>query len=176
MVHVVYQTEGIILGKHDFGEANRWYEIFTEKFGMVKAVAQGARLSKSKLKYNLDLFSYSNFSIIASREFWRIIDAGQEKSGEKIFQDKDKLLLLGKMAKFLKKMIPGEEKNEFVWKELKIFFIILADFDFDKEQARDLEIQMVAKILNNLGYMDKIPESREKIIPAINKAIKESML
>lgn len=164
------------MGKHNLGEANRWYEIFTEKFGMIRAVAQGARLSKSKLKYNLDLFSCGNFSIIASREFWRIIDAEQEKSGEKIFQDQDKLLLLGKIGKLLKKMIPGEEKNEFIWKELKNFFITLADFDINKTQARDLEIQMAAKILNNLGYMDEIPESREKIISAINKAIKESML
>lgn len=176
MAHIIYQTEGIILGKHDFGEANRWYEIFTEKFGMIKAVAQGARLAKSKLKYNLDLFSYSNFSVIASREFWRIIDAEQEKNWKKIFQDSDKLLLLGKIAKFLKKMIPGEEKNECVWTELKDFFIGLSDSDITREQMQNLEIQTVAKILNSLGYMDEIPESKEKIIPAINKAIKESML
>ncbi len=83
MSHVIYQTEGIVLGKRDFGEAERMLYVYTEKFGMVNAIAQGVRYVKSKLRYNLDLFAYGNFSLVAGREIWRITDAEEIKSNRK---------------------------------------------------------------------------------------------
>ena len=49
--------------------------IYTEKFGMIMASAKGVRLEKSKLRNNLSVFSYGEFAVISSRDFWRIVDA-----------------------------------------------------------------------------------------------------
>lgn len=155
MAHVIYQTEGIVLGKRDFGEAERMIYIYTEKFGMIQAMAQGVRYLKSKLRYNLDLFTFGNFSLIAGRDFWRITDAEEIKSNKKIIR----------IANFLMRMIRGEEKNDFVWQKVKKIFLSGGD-----------EINTVAEILHNLGYMAKVPESKKEKIAAINRAIKESML
>lgn len=131
------------------------YSIYTEKFGMIQAVAQGVRYLKSKLRYNLDLFSYGNFALIAGRDFWRITDAEEIKKNKK----------LSGIANFLIRMIKGEEKNDFIWQKVKIFFLSGGD-----------EIETVAGILHNLGYMAEVPESKKEKITAINRAIKESML
>jgi hypothetical protein len=155
MAHIIYQTEGIVLGKKDFGEAERMYNIYTEKFGMIQAMAQGVRYLKSKLKYNLDLFTFGNFSLIAGRDFWRITDAEEIKSNKKNIR----------IANFLMRMIRGEEKNDFIWQKIKKFFLSGGD-----------EIETMAEILHNLGYMAEVPESKKKRIAAINRAIKESML
>ena len=160
MAHNIYQTEGIVLGKRDFGEAERVYNIYTEKFGMVIAVAQGVRLLKSKLRYNLDLFAYGNFSLVAGKDIWRITDADEIKKIED-----NNLPLFSRIAGFLLRMIKGEERSDFIWQKVKEIFLAGAD-----------EAQALAEILHNLGYMDGIPAGKREKIEAINKAIKESML
>ena len=75
MAHQIYLTEGIILKKKDFGEADRLFWIYTEKFGMIMASAKGVRLEKSKLRGNLDVFTYGDFAVISSKDFWRLVDA-----------------------------------------------------------------------------------------------------
>ena len=42
MTSRVYQTEGIIIKRHKFGEADRLLTIFTADFGKVRAIAKGA--------------------------------------------------------------------------------------------------------------------------------------
>ncbi len=148
------------MGKKDFGEAERVYNIYTEKFGMIIAAARGVRLLKSKLRYNLDLFGCGNFSIVAGKDIWRLIDAEEIK---KI--DKGNPPLFSGFANILLRMIKGEEKNDFIWRKVKEFFI-----------SGESEIETVAEILHNLGYIAEIPDSKGPLIRAINKAIKESML
>ncbi len=157
------------MGKRDFGEAERILCIYTEKFGMVNAMAQGVRYAKSKLRYNLDLFAYGNFSLVAGRSadwrIWRITDAEEIKSNKKIIGNEKNLKMFSRIANFLTRMIKGEERNDFIWQEVKKIFLSGGD-----------EIETVAKILHNLGYIAEIPEFKKEKISAINRAIKESML
>lgn len=160
MAHNIYQTEGIVLSKRDFGEAERVYNIYTEKFGMITAMARGVRLLKSKLRYNLDLFAYGNFSLVAGKEIWRVTDA------EEIKKIKDNNTpLFSRIAGFLLRMIKGEERSDFIWQKVKNLFLLGAD-----------EAEILAEILHNLGYMASIPQDKKEKVLAINKAIKESML
>jgi DNA repair protein RecO (recombination protein O) len=161
MIYRIYTTEGIILAKRDFGEAERLFYIYTEQFGMILAVARGARYIKSKLRSNLGLFDYNNFSLINAKETWKITDVGELKK----FEDFKNLSIFARVAGFLTRMVRGEEKNNFIWEELKRFFL-----------TPDSEVFFLAKILHNLGYMPEIPESKKNLIPAVNRAIRESML
>lgn len=164
MAYTIYQTEGIVISKKDFGEAERVYKIYTEKFGMITATAQGVRNLKSKLRYNLDLFAYGNFSVVAGKSadwrIWRITDAEEIKK----IKD-DNLTLFSRIVNFLLRMIKGEERSDFIWRKVKDLFRAGVD-----------ETQAVAEILHNLGYMAEIPSSKKALTMAINKAIKESML
>ncbi len=181
MAHRIYQTEGVILGKYDFGEANRLFYIFTEKFGMIKALAQGVRYAKSKLRYNLDLFSYGNFSFISLKSsesgMWRIVDVEENKSALAIAANLERLSAFAKNASLLSRMVKGEERNDFIWQELRNFFLYLRDEkEVQSDDVVEKQVLFTANILNNLGYMSEIPKSRRILISAINKAIKESML
>jgi DNA repair protein RecO len=164
MAYQVYQTEGIILAKKDFGEAERLFYIFTKEFGMIKAVAPGVRYLKSKLRPNLDLFCYNNFSLIRAKDVWKITDASEITN----IKDSEKLKIFAKIAGFLIRMIKGEEKNDFIWRELATFF--------KGPMGKDTEIFFIAKILKNLGYLSDENLPKKQLIASINKAIKESML
>lgn len=161
MAYSVYTTEGIILAKKDFGEAERMFFIFTKEFGMIKAMARGVRYFKSKLRPNLDLFRYNNFSLISVKDGWKITDASEIA----IIKTPETLKLFAKIAVFLMRMIKGEEKNDFIWSELKKFFFLPKD-----------ELSFLVKVLHNLGYMPEIPASKKLLIQEINKAISASML
>lgn len=142
------------------------YSIYTEKFGMISAMAQGVRLLKSKLRYNLDLFTYGNFAVVRGKDIWRITDTeGIKKINNN--HNYDNLFVFARIAGFLLRMIKGEERNNFIWSEIKNLY-----FNLNSES----EILTIARILHNLGYMAEIPKSKKEMITAINKAIKESML
>jgi len=169
MAYQVYQTEGIILAKKDFGEAERLFYIFTKEFGMIKAIARGVRYFKSKLRPNLDLFCYDNFSLIMAKDVWKITDVSEIAA----IKNPEGLKFFAKISAFLTRMIKGEEKNDFIWQEIKNLFFCLKS---DSRNLKDLEISFLAKLLNNLGYLPEIPSSRKSLVSAINKAVKESML
>jgi len=174
MTYRVYQTEGIILFKKDLGEADRLYYIFTEKFGMIKAMAQGVRYIKSKLRPSLDLFSYDKFSLIYGRENWRIIDTIIIKNNIGLLRNKNGLNSFARFANFLLKMAGGEERNDFIWQEVKNFFL-KNNLPTDQNTSYE-EMRSYGRILKELGYLSNIPNTKRELLVEINRAIKESML
>ena len=63
-----YRTEGIILRRSDFGEANLLLHIYTRKFGKVEAVGKSARKAKGKLKGHLEPFLYADFVLVHGKK------------------------------------------------------------------------------------------------------------
>ena len=183
MAHQIYLTQGIILKKRDLGEADRLFYIYTEKFGMIMALAKGVRLEKSKLRGNLDLFVYGDFAVISSKDFWRLVDARDIFSLKLSLNSAEPVKVFTKAANLIIRMIKGEERNEETWKQLKNLFLNLFNENIKKPACRqtekdlkNLEIRSIAAILKTLGYMDTMPISRNGLISAVNRAIKESML
>jgi len=172
MAHQIYLTEGIIIKKKDFGEADRLFWIYTEKLGMVMASGRSVRAEKSKLRYGLDLFSYGDFALISSKDFWKIVDAKDICLAKNIVA----VGSFANTANLMLRMIKGQERNDFVWREMKNLFLSLFKESVKKENLRDLEVIFTAKILRNLGYMADLPKTKQASVSAINRAIKESML
>jgi len=153
MSHHIYQTEGIVLGKKNFGEADQFISFYTAGLGGLGAAANGVRLLKSKLRYSLDNLSYAKFSFVRGKESWRIIDA-KEIPGFAFKKDDNKRASLSRILRLLSRLIQGEERNEELWRiiEKGIFFL---DKNFlDKNSLVNFEIIMGLRILDNLGYID----------------------
>ena len=45
-----FDSNGIVINKKDFGEADRYITIFTETFGKVNVLVKGIRKSKNKVQ------------------------------------------------------------------------------------------------------------------------------
>lgn len=61
------QTQGIILTRTNFGEADRIITFITPDHGKVRAIAKAVRKSKSKLAGGIELFSVSELGLINGR-------------------------------------------------------------------------------------------------------------
>ncbi|HLY32415.1 MAG TPA: DNA repair protein RecO [Ktedonobacterales bacterium] len=64
----VYATEGIILRRSDFGEADRILTIFTPAYGKVRAIAKGSRRTTSRLAGHLEPFTRTQLLLATGRD------------------------------------------------------------------------------------------------------------
>lgn len=195
MAHEIYQTEGVILDRRNFGEAEKLYIVLTEKFGKITAIAQGVRNIKSKLKFSLEPLSFVKLALVATGESWRIVDAEKIKSLNIIKSNQEKLLMYTRLIRLINRMLQGQEKNQILWNQFLADIVFLESEVLSKKELPIFEALSALRILHNLGYIDKVELStfingaginsgmlqeadkmRPKIIFAINEAIKSSHL
>ena len=62
-----YQTEGIILKRVDFKEADRIITFITPDKGKIGAIAKGVRKPKSKLAGGIELLTISDLGLIRGK-------------------------------------------------------------------------------------------------------------
>ena len=193
MYHI-YTTEGIVLKRANFGEANIILYILTQDLGLIMASAQAARLGVSKLRPSLQEYSFSVFSAVKGKNGWKITNAIAKENFFFSYPEYTRGLL-GHIVSLLIKMIPGEERNIEIYNVIKDGFKYLCSVP--KDGIEDMECLIVLRTLFCLGYvvldkdtdiflsdmntwneevLVKMKEKRSKIIPIINKSLKESQL
>ena len=64
-----YKTQGIIIKRRNFGEADRILTIYTKRSGKISAIAKGVRKPLSKLGGHLELFYVTDFILSEGRNF-----------------------------------------------------------------------------------------------------------
>jgi DNA repair protein RecO len=185
-VHHIYTTSAFVINSSPYGEAGKFIMLFTRDFGMIGAVAQGIRLSKSKLKYHIQDYSFSKVSIVKGKEVWRLTGAGEIDNISK------PNILHIKILKLLKRLLHGEEKNE------NLFEIIesLYKSDINNLDISLVEYLIVLRVLFVLGYIKKtqdidryldnnhinqdiindLSKDKQIIIKLINNGLHESQL
>ena len=188
MSYHIYQTEGIILGKKEVGEADRIFSVLTKDFGRIDAISQGVRYVKSKLRYNLDDFSYSRIGLTMSGELWRIIDAEELGSWPDIRGNPKKLAVVFRLAGLINRMVRGQEPDASLWEEVKNSLVFLEKYNVeDEKNLLTFELLTNLKILSHLGYvadhkkwLNLSPEKAQNLeslmVSTIKTAIQESQL
>ena len=193
-MHHIYHTEGIVLNSKNFGEAGRYYSIFTRDLGMIYASAQGVRKISSKLRFVLQDYSYIKIDLVKGKDFWRITNASKTNILEDIKKDKKKFQIFINISRLLKRLLTGEDVNRALFIDFLNGLIILEEYNI-KEELHNIEIIIVLRILNNLGYIGEneklknliksqfekdlifeVAKSRVNILNEINKALRESGL
>ena len=193
-MHHIYHTEGIILGSKNFGEAGKYYSIFTRDLGMVSASAQGVRKMSSKLRFILQDFAYVKIDLVQGKDFWRVTSASKTNALEQLSKNSETFEIFSNIANLLKRLLAGIERNDALFIDLINGLSILEKSE-TKEDLRNIEAIIVLRILNNLGYIGgnemlqnlvkspfeenlifEVSKSRSKVLYQINKAIKETHL
>lgn len=89
MKHI--NTQGIVLNRTDFGEADRIISFLTPDHGKVTVLAGGVRKQKSKLAGGIELFSVSDISFLAGRgEIYTLISTRLIKHYGNIVKDMER--------------------------------------------------------------------------------------
>ena len=193
-MHHIHHTEGIILGSKNYGETGKYYAIFTRDLGMINASAQGVRKLSSKLRFVLQDFSYVKVDLVRGKDFWRITSASKTNKLENILKNSINIEIFANIGRLLKRLLAGEYPNKILFADL-LNGLHFLEKSKDIVESQNIEIIIVLRILNNLGYIGenemlknitKSPyedslifeasHSRNKILSEINKAIHETQL
>ncbi len=178
------------MGKKDVREADRIFSILTKDFGRIDAMAQGARYVKSKLRYNLNNFSYSRIGLTMSGELWRIIDAEELGAWVDIRGNPKKMAVVSRLADLINRMVRGQEPDNALWSEVKdaLFTLDMLDTRCSTiETLRIFELLTTLRILSHLGYvaehekwlnlsLEKAQNLESLMASTIKTAIQESQL
>ncbi|OGI67026.1 DNA repair protein RecO [Candidatus Nomurabacteria bacterium RIFCSPHIGHO2_01_FULL_41_91] len=193
-MHHIYHTEGIILGSRNYGEAGKYYSIFTRDLGMVYASAQGVRRMSSKLRFVLQDFAYLKIDLVQGKDFWRVTNASKTNLLEQLSKNSGTFEVFSNIANLLKRLLAGVEPNEALFVDLIKGLAVLERTKI-KEDLRNIEAIIVLRILDNLGYIGsnemlqklvkspfeenlifEVSKSRTQVLHQINKALKETHL
>lgn len=201
-MHAIVTTPGFVIDSRSYGEADKLYSIFTRDLGLIKAVAQGIRLEKSKLRYHVREHNLGMFSLVRGRDMWRLTNAQGYRSDigsieahvgpGPVYGE-----LLARVSLILRRILHGEEPNPTLFEHIKncVEFLTTTDL-ISEDHMQTLESLTVARILHALGYVSQdeeikgcissLPFTRELLEQTtpqrlvvnkhINKAIKESHL
>jgi recombinational DNA repair protein (RecF pathway) len=195
MSHRIYTTPGFVVNSRPYGEGGKMLSIFTAELGQVFAIAEGIRLSKSKLRYHAQDYSFAVFSLVRGRDLWRVVGAETAHDGVAGTIS----VVRVRMFSMLNRLVQGEEKNA------ALFDMVRAAHEFLKKNETDLiettalaEPIIMLRILHHLGYVrssDELgpfladssftpelfalfsrPGIKTKAIAEINSALQESHL
>ncbi|MEY4440659.1 MAG: hypothetical protein RLY49_285 [Candidatus Parcubacteria bacterium] len=189
-------TQAIILKTEDQGEKDVFLSVFTREFGFVFAKATGVRTQSSRLRFALQPMTLCFVSLVHGKTGWILTNATFLKSYyfESLKQIQKQTLT--KILHLLGRLYIGEEADpelfDFIEQELNRAIVD----DLDVDQLKQLEIFIVFRILEQLGYIEKhatvkplsnktsytqeieeyIQKNKEQITPFINAAIRTSGL
>ena len=195
MMHHIYHTHGFILGSRNTGEANKMLSIYTREMGLIRAMVQGIRYHKSKLRFSLQDFYYAKIDMVRGKDIWRVTSATNINSFPYARGEKESLLLIARVSKLLERLCGGEESNQKIFDDFIQALYLLDDKNLRNNQREAIELHMVLRIMNSLGYIgdskilanylvtdfnddliEDLLKERQSIIAHINKALNESQL
>jgi DNA repair protein RecO (recombination protein O) len=191
-----YHTKGFVLKSIDLGESSKSFFIFTEVLGLVRASARSVRDLKSKLRYGLSDYAFSDLTIINTKNGWKITGASDIFNFYSAIEGRRSKIICANIFVLLKKLLPENESQPVIFKTLVKSFHFLTDHEPTTIQLKSLEYLMVLRILKSLGYLDSqnfwfgFIESEEfnvsilddfsnfqgKAVLAINRSLRESQL
>lgn len=110
-----FKTQGIVLKRMNFGEADRILTILTERFGKIKAIARGVRKGKSKLAGHLEPFMFLDLQLHEGKTFYTVTGSVIGAEFSSIHSDLKKTSQAFYLAELVDKFMPEHQKTDEVF-------------------------------------------------------------
>ncbi len=146
-MYAIHTTPGFIVGSRASGEAGKILSIFTRDLGLIRVIAMGIRLEKSKLRPFVQDYSFGIFSLVRGKEYWRLTSAQEVMtlSGSEF---------VARIAVLLHRLLQGEEAHPELFETINSLSRFLRIYrNIDDETSKNLESLIVMRILHRLGYI-----------------------
>lgn len=142
-------TNGIILRRTNYGEADRIITVLTPDHGKLRLMARGVRKVKSKLAGGIELFSTSQLTYIEGKgEIGTLVSSRLEKHYGRIVGDITRVQLGYELIKLLDKSTEDHPELEY-YQLLEQAFAALDDKSIDVELIR---LWFLAQLLRMAGH------------------------
>jgi len=143
-----YSSEGIVLARRNYGEADRILSVYTKNHGRISLIAKGIRRPKSRKRGHLEIFSYIRFQAATGRGLDLMTEAEVIDDFKEIRKNLKKVSLAYYFCEVVGKITHEGETNE------RLFDLILENLERLKEEKelRNQRLDFILKLLTLLGY------------------------
>ncbi len=111
----VYSTEGLVLRRHDFGEADRLVTLFTPRFGKIRAVAKGVRRPTSRKAGHLEPLTRVKLQLAKGKNLDIITQAEASELYAGLRQDLASIGHANYVAELLDRFTMEREENQSIY-------------------------------------------------------------
>lgn len=146
-----YTSEGIILARRNYGEADRILIVYSKTHGRVSLIAKGIRRPKSKKRGHVEIFGRLNFQAITGRGIDLMTEAEVIDNFKNVRQSLKKVSLAYYFCEVVGKITHENEPN------LELYNLILESLEILKStrHLKNLRLDFVLRLLVILGYWPK---------------------
>jgi DNA repair protein RecO len=151
-------TEGIVLSRTNYGEADRILTILTPDQGKLRLMAKGVRKIKSKLAGGIELFSVSELSYISGKnDIGTLVSSRLKSHYGRIIEDMDRVQLGYELIKLLNRVTEDSSEDSY-FRLLEQSFKELDNFDIDLVLIRSW---FKAQLIKDAGHMPNLVSDNE---------------
>jgi len=146
-----YRTEGIILKRKNFGEADRVLTVFTKHFGKISVVARGIRKISSKKGGNLELFNQVKISLARGKNLDIVTEAEVINSFKDWRKNLKKVAVAYRLCELVDKLTAERVESEEIYKILVNYLANLSSINNSQLAVNNFELFL----LQHLGFWPK---------------------
>ena len=168
-----YKTEGIVIRRRNFGEADRLVTIFSKKHGKIQVKAVGVRKINSRRSSHIELLNYSTFNLYKGRSMSLLTEVSNIEDFSEIKEDLIKTGFAYHICELVDGLCAENQENE------EIFYLLqktLKRLSLENDIAaivREFEIELLTKLgfykqsditqnLNTSVFIEQILERKLK--------------
>lgn len=144
-----FKTEGVILRRRDFGEADRLLTVFTLHQGKVTVLAKGVRRITSRRSGNVELLNRAQIFLHQGKNFLILTEASSVDVYENIKNNLTLTTYAYHVIELIDKLMPENSPDLWVYENLVHVLSLL------NTTARQIYIRAFeAKLLSHLGFVN----------------------
>ncbi|MGN0949720.1 MAG: DNA repair protein RecO [Mitsuokella sp.] len=142
----IYQTEAVVLGAKNWGDADKMMTFFTKERGLVKAAAFGCRRPRSPLAGGMQMFSHLDLQLSEGRRVDTVRQCLLRHHYKKLSEDLTAMAYGSFVAEFLREFLPEGQP------EPKMFELLLQILEaFERRNPRVTALAAVYQLMEFTG-------------------------
>ena len=146
-----YSSEGIVLARRNYGEADRILVVYSKAFGKISLMAKGVRYPKSRKRGAIEVFSYIKYAAARGKNLDLITEAEIIDSFNLIRKDLKRTSLSYFFMEAIGRTSHENEPNHEVFELLLNYLNVLKD----GSRLKKLRLNFILDLLTVLGFWPK---------------------
>ena len=160
----IYKTQGIVLARRDYSEADRILSVLTRNWGRISMIAKSVRKPKSRKRAHIEVFNYINFSAGKGRGIDIIYEVEIVDNFLEIRKNLKKVSLAYYFMEVIGKITAENQPNTELFETLLKYLNLLKG----ETKLKRLRLSFIYEILIDLGFWPK-----EKVLDDADQKLSE---
>lgn len=161
-----YKSEGIVIKRRNFGEADRIVTVFTEKFGKIQLKAIGVRKITSRRSSHIELLNLSKITFYKGKNLPILTEAETINNFKEIKNELKKIGVAYHICELIDSLCPENQENDQVFKLLEDILKKISEGNEAKDLVNNFEIELLS-ILGFYNFLDGKTDNTSQVIEFI---------